>query len=360
MSPLAQFRCTQTIGVCTRLTALIVLGFISLAMAPVGSATGQETGPAQVASAFPDLSIPANATLPQLEALVAKAELARPATGDQFKSKQTAIRDASRQIRERLKDKADSPAYQKAELDQISASVALMTFAASEDDKAKTLEQLHDFLKGRETLNIPDIQTGMLAATMLELQPNKMPARKIYQLLDELLTDDERPEMQSLRVNLKANIRRLDLLGESFELQASTVDGNAINTAELKGKYLIVSFFVTWSKPCLEELPRLKAQYEKYHARGLEVIGVSLDHDPQALAKFLDNAVLPWPVIHDNAEDPLDSIRLKFGISALPTVLLINKEGTVVSLEALGSELERLMQLLFETPTPAPAQQPAK
>lgn len=44
---------------------------------------------------------------------------------------------------------------------------------------------------------------------------------------------------------------------------------------------------------------------------------------------------------------------MKYGISQLPTVLLLNKEGTVVSLAARGAELERLMQMLFEAPTPA-------
>ena len=62
---------------------------------------------------------------------------------------------------------------------------------------------------------------------------------------------------------------------------------------------------------------------------------------------------LPWPVVHDNASDPLERLQMTFGIAHLPTVLLLNKEGTVVSLEARGAELERLMQMLFEAPTPA-------
>ena len=62
---------------------------------------------------------------------------------------------------------------------------------------------------------------------------------------------------------------------------------------------------------------------------------------------------MPWQVIHDNAADPFDRLQLKFGVAALPTVLLLNKEGTVVSLEARGAELDRLMEMIFEAPTPA-------
>ena len=80
---------------------------------------------------------------------------------------------------------------------------------------------------------------------------------------------------------------------------------------------------------------------------------ISLDDTREALDKYLATADLPWPVIHDDAEDPLKRLQLKFGVASLPTVLLLNKEGTVVSLEARGAELDRLMQMIFEAPTPA-------
>ncbi len=299
---------------------------------------------------FPELTIPEDADLGTLEEVVKKAKSAKPHSPQQYKAMQTAIRNASKAILELLKGQESDPKYQQSELDAIASTVALMTYFG-EDAKQKTLEQVHAFLKGRKQLSLQDVQTGMLASAMLELQPDKKPARDTYQLLYELLEGDEREEMQSLRLNLQASIRRLDLLGSKFEIAVEALDGKNIKTDDYAGKFVIVDFFATWCEPCLAEVPRIAANYEKYRTKGLEVIGVSIDADSEALNAYLKREKLPWPIIHDNAEDPLARLQMQFGISHLPTVLLLNKEGTVVSLEARGTELDRLMEMLFESPT---------
>ncbi|MFN3190463.1 MAG: peroxiredoxin family protein [Aureliella sp.] len=302
---------------------------------------------------LPDLTIPKNADAKTLAGIVSKAKAISPQSPSQYQAMQTAIRDASRALLARMKGKEDSNEYKQAELDTITASVALMTFFG-EDAKKKTVEQVHNYLKNKETLSITDIQTGMMAAAMLELQPNKKPARDTYELMDELLKEDEREEMQSLRINLKANVRRLQLLGSKFEIDTRSLDGEEIKTDHYAGKYVIVDFFATWCQPCLIEVPRLRKHFDKYRAKGLEVVGISLDQDADALSEYLKKENLPWPIIHDNEDDPMKTLQMRFGVAQLPTVLLLNKEGTVISLEARGTELDRLMDLLFESPTPAP------
>lgn len=313
----------------------------------------QGSGAQGSGATFPDLAIPEDADLESIAKIIARAKQAQPRSPEQYQAMQVAIRDGSRRALTLMKGKETTPEYKQAELDTISSSVLLMTFFG-EDAKKKTLEQVHDFLKGRETLSMTDVQTGMMAAAMLELQPNKRPSRDTYELLDNLLEDDEREEMQSLRINLKANVRRLSLLGEKLELEAPTMDGKEISIEDFAGKFVVIDFFATWCKPCLSEVPHLKFHLDKYKSRGLEVVGVSLDKNIEALEKYLSDADLPWPIIHDSEEDPLKTLQMKFGISQLPTVLLLNKEGTVVSLEARGAELDRLMQMLFEAPTLAP------
>lgn len=324
--------------------------FLSSLMAvPVSYAQEAATKP----DTFPDLTVPQNASAAELQKFLNSAKKARPKNGQQYQAMQVAIRSAARLLLSKLSDK-NSSAYQQAELDEISAAVSLMTFAG-EDTKQKTVEKVHNLLKSKELLSESDVQMGIMAAAMLEMQPNKKPARDTYELLNELLKSDEREAMQSLRLNLQASIRKLNLLGSKFDLNARALDGRKINVDDYAGKFVVVDFFATWCKPCLIELPKLKEHYKKYQSRGLEVIGISVDHDRKQLDKFLDNTEVPWPVIHDDEPDPLKTLQMQFGVAQLPTVLLLNKEGTVVSLEARGSELNRLLQKLFETPTLAPA-----
>lgn len=308
----------------------------------------------QPKSTFPDLTIPADASIAQLQELVTRAKTALPGSEQQYKDQQTAIRTASSELLVKLPK--DHPAYSQTEMDMIMSSATLLTFF-EESEQVDVVEKIHEFLKSRDSLSMQDVQIGVISAGMVELQPDKEPAKEIYQLLDELLKDDKREEMQRLRINLQASVRRLNMLGQKFELDATTVDGRQLKTDDLASKFVLVDIFATWCEPCLAEQSRILSHYQKYRDRGLEVVGISIDENVETLREFLKKNPLPWPIIHDGAANPLDRLALKYGISALPTILLLNKEGTVVSLEARNSELNRLMQMLFENPTPA---QPAE
>lgn len=330
---------------------VLALGFtlllVSLFMSPLlGDESPQNAD-------FPSLVVPESASSEELIQCVIRAKQARPTNFEQYKAQQTAIKQASSRLLKKLKK--DDPNYAQAEIDSISSSVALLTFF-SDKDQAAIIQQLSDFLKSRKTLSLQDIQTGMLAAGMLELQPQKQPAHDIYSLINQLLETDKRPEMQSLRLNIQASIRRLELLGRKLDFQATSMDGKQWKTEDFAGKFVLVNFFASWSQPSLAEQALLKTQYQKYSDKGLAVVGICMDEQRSELDKILASQMLPWPVVHDNAPNPLDRLQFKLGVSALPTTFLINKEGTVVSLEARSSELNRLMQMLFETPTPAAPQ----
>jgi len=64
------------------------------------------------------------------------------------------------------------------------------------------------------------------------------------------------------------------LTGEPVKVSGKTVDGKPFDISEYKGKVVIVDFWATWCGPCLAELPNLKKIYQKYHDRGLEIVGV--------------------------------------------------------------------------------------
>lgn len=327
----------------------------SKADSPAASQNGAPQ--AAPASDFPDLTIPEKADAAVLQSIVIKAKQARPTNGEQYKAQQTAIKTASAKLMQSLKK--DSQAYSQAEVDSITASVSLLTFF-NEKDQATLITQLTDFLKGRKQLSMQDVQTGMMAAGMLELQPQKQPAHGVYSVLDELLKPDKRPEMQSLRLHIQASIRRLEMLGRKFEFEAKSIDGKSLKTDDFAGKYVLVSFFASWSKPSIAELSLVKTHYEKYATKGLVVVGICMDENRSDLDNILKQTPLPWPVVHDNAANVLDRFQLKYGIASLPTGLLLNKEGTVISLEARNDELTRLMQMLFDAPTPAAAPDPNK
>ena len=66
-----------------------------------------------------------------------------------------------------------------------------------------------------------------------------------------------------------------------------TLKGDSVYLSDYVGnhKYVMVDFWASWCGPCMREVPNVKAAYEKYKSRGLEIVGVSLDRDPKAWEK---------------------------------------------------------------------------
>src|SRR5207302_317867 len=85
--------------------------------------------------------------------------------------------------------------------------------------------------------------------------------------------------------------------GRTFELAGPSLGGTPVNVADYQGKIVLVDFWATWCIPCVQEMPRVKEVYDKYHDQGLEIIGVSLDDDRAALERFVKGRKIPWPQI---------------------------------------------------------------
>jgi cytochrome c biogenesis protein CcmG, thiol:disulfide interchange protein DsbE len=65
-------------------------------------------------------------------------------------------------------------------------------------------------------------------------------------------------------------------------LIVSQLDGHEFNLARLRGKVVLVNVWATWCSPCRIEMPTLNAFYRRYHARGLDLLGLSIDEAPDA------------------------------------------------------------------------------
>ena len=143
------------------------------------------------------------------------------------------------------------------------------------------------------------------------------------------------------------------MTGDPVKVSGQTVDGKPFDISQYKGKVVIVDFWATWCGPCLAELPNLKSIYQKYHNRGLEIVGISLDDDGQELGKFLKDNDLPWKILHSAAGDKKgfsDPNADLYGISGIPTIILINRNGKVISLDARGEQLATLVDGLIGGP----------
>ncbi len=137
---------------------------------------------------------------------------------------------------------------------------------------------------------------------------------------------------------LLGTARRLKLLQSPMPLEGRLLDGSKLNWAAYRGKVVLVDFWATWCKPCMAEIANIKENYAKYHDRGFEVVGISLDTMPrEQLAAFVLKEQIPWAICRD-ADSPL-SMAAYYGIRGIPALFLVGRDGKVASLDARGANL---------------------
>jgi thiol-disulfide isomerase/thioredoxin len=142
-------------------------------------------------------------------------------------------------------------------------------------------------------------------------------------LADELIAG---PAPEEFKLWSKGFLNRLDSQGKSVSMQFMAVDGRTVNLAKMKGKVVLVDFWATTCGPCVQELPRVKAVYDKFRAQGFEVIGISSDTDKEQLNEFLTKKGISWPQYYDG-KGFNNKFSVEFGIDGIPHMFLVDKNG---------------------------------
>ncbi|QEH37508.1 Thiol-disulfide oxidoreductase ResA [Aquisphaera giovannonii] len=142
-------------------------------------------------------------------------------------------------------------------------------------------------------------------------------------------------------------LRRLDLVGKPLSIKGTTLKGETLDTAQYQGKPVLVVFWASWGGQSVRrELPDLVKLLEKPQAKGLAIVGVSLDNEKADLEAFLKEQQMTWPQVFEPGG--IDSrLATEYGIISLPTMFLIDAQGKVVNRSLrTASEVERQLDKL--------------
>ena len=155
------------------------------------------------------------------------------------------------------------------------------------------------------------------------------------------------PVSESVQVSAKGILRRLDAVGKPLDIKFTALDGTAVDISRMRGKVVLGDVWATWCGPCVGEIPHVKAAYQKFHAKGFEVVGISFDGQKPDLERFVRKNELPWPQYFDGLAWE-NKFGLQYGICGIPTMWLVDKNGNLRETNARNDLQGKVEKLLAE------------
>ena len=204
-------------------------------------------------------------------------------------------------------------------------------------NQKKWMADLEAFLtKHAKSDEAPDVLLQLASASEYNADEDK--ARQYY---DRLVKDYASSDAAKKAAGA---LKRMDLVGKAIAIKAPGLTGETIDSAQAAGKTLLVVFWATWASPVRADLPDLIKVHEKYHGRGLEVIGVNLDNDRAEADRFQKESKIPWSQVFEGGG--MESrLAIEYGIFSLPTMFLLDGGGKVVSVAIrTAAELDRQLE----------------
>jgi thiol-disulfide isomerase/thioredoxin len=127
------------------------------------------------------------------------------------------------------------------------------------------------------------------------------------------------------------------------QIQAELVNGKSFELSELKGDYVLLSFWASWCGPCRAKSPSLIAFHQKYKDK-VKIVSVALEKDQAAgiAAAKRDGFTWEYQIVEESSFVMTSGTAQDYGVSSIPTMFLISPEGVLLGEKSL-KDVEKII-----------------
>ena len=166
----------------------------------------------------------------------------------------------------------------------------------------------------------------------------------LYNLLDKKIKNSPKGKEIKKLVDVYSTVA----VGKKApEIVQFTPDSNRLSLSTLKGKYILVDFWASWCGPCRRENPNIVAALNQFKDKGFTVFGVSYDNKKDSWLKAIADDHLDWYQVSD-LQGWKNSTSDQYGIKAIPSNVLIDKNGIIIAKNIFGKNLTATLAELMK------------
>ncbi len=146
---------------------------------------------------------------------------------------------------------------------------------------------------------------------------------------------------------IKKQLQNTSIGSKAPDFTLNDVNGKTVKLSDFKGKITLIDFWASWCGPCRRENPNVVATYKKYHDKGFEILGVSLDDSKEKWVDAIAKDGITWVQVSDFKGWESDVARL-YGIEYIPSNILLDEEGKIIGKDLMGPNLDETLKNIFK------------
>lgn len=222
----------------------------------------------------------------------------------------------------------------------------IMNGEAPEENFMMVIAQVRDLMNESYLENSDNLWGAYL---FISGKYHEMEAEQILATIESYPSEIQKMEEMTMVKEYAEGLLKTTIGQPYINIALPNVEGQEVSLKEVveANKVVLLDFWASWCRPCMGEMPYLLEAYAKYHDKGFEIYGVSLDDDEQAWKNTLEKQGMKWVNVSTLGGWQTEAAK-EYSVNSIPANFLINAEGEIIARNLRGEALAEKLAEIFE------------